>query len=406
MSQQSQEFVIQRKRRRHSQILDPSPPLASDPVDELQSSSPPRRKRIKSRRQLESTPQKSVTVEDFLRWSATTPQRKKKTRVIDLNGVERSCSPVMSPCARDPSPEAGPSSRRVPSTDGISSSSPLPNRKAGTLSERMILAAALSHVDLDKAATMPHIRDPERPSLKLGTIPPSTMESTAQSRQKWRLVDPRKVFDLGSSEFKAHSPQASVSSISKKSLDHWRPEVASTSTPKTKRKRKSHPIAVQESPEYRPLTFLHAGEPPREATSSMPASLYSQNPDMPDVSASMESPSVFPRIYHGSSQRHKILVYDSDPPGSKDSTVDSSPCPGVVAPSDSPPKRNVQLSQTNPRQFMHAKPLKPFSSLLGSVIEPSLHTTRVDKHRYQAASTLPKRRKELIVSQEEHIEVP
>lgn len=266
---------IQRKRRRHSQIVDPSPLLASDPVDELQSSSPPRRKRIKSRRQLESTPQKSVTVEDFLRWSATTPQRKNKTRVIDLNSVERSCSPVMSPCARDPSPEAGPSSRRVPSTDGISSSSPLPNRKAGTLSERMILAAALSHVDLDKAATMPHIRDPERPSLKLGTIPPSTMESTAQSRQKWRLVDPRKVFDLGSSEFKAHSPQASVSSISKKSLDHWRPEVASTSTPKTKRKRKSHPIAVQESPEYRPLTFLHAGEPPREATSSMYCNLFS-----------------------------------------------------------------------------------------------------------------------------------
>ena len=185
-----------------------------------------------------------------MRRPAPTTGSEKKRRYADLSNPEKSreAGPSQSATKR----KAGSSSddewipHAATSIDAISSSSPLPRKNSGTLSERMLRAAALSHVRLDPTENLTHIVNPERPALHFEAVPSSTLESRLQLsiRKKWRLVDPRKAFNVRS-EFvlKPSSTPASAPTGSRKSVGHWRPPdtaqgLASQSTPASRRGRK------------------------------------------------------------------------------------------------------------------------------------------------------------------------
>lgn len=259
---------IKRKRRRscHTTSSSSSPPRPEPSNASISKRSYNTRSQTRKRGLDHSTPEKPVTVEDFLQWSASTPtsKDKKKRHYVDIN---------ISTPSRKPHPHAGfverqevtsaSSGKEMPqtttSTEGISSSSPLPRQKSGTLSERMLRAAALSHVQLDSVAGLAHIVDPERPTLKFEAVPSSTLESGLKqpAKKKWRRRDPRRFPDILPEDFAPFSTATTARSVPRKSLDHWRPgllpALPMNESPINKRKKT---VALRDSPGPPSLSFV------------------------------------------------------------------------------------------------------------------------------------------------------
>lgn len=187
-----------------------------------------------------------MTVEDFLRWSARTPQHKNQ-RFVDLShnadGPEDRSSPVAGPSNYSTKKTR---TRRIDhlsedcanQAEAISSSSPIPPRKTPTLSSRMLRAAALSHVELDPDSRLSAIRGTDRQVLKFQTVSTSpTMSGSQPKSTKWRLVDPRRVSIPTASEFSTCSVPSSQEG---KAVNNWKPR--STALPPTKRTSSALPL--------------------------------------------------------------------------------------------------------------------------------------------------------------------
>jgi hypothetical protein len=195
--------------------------------------------------------EESVAVEDFLRWSASTPKAKKKRRFVDLDNHEscdnfcNSSRMVIEEDLFSSQPVSSSSLQQEGScTNNVSIPSPtIPRHKTNKISERMLRAAALSGVEIDPVASLAHIVNSDRPTLKFEAMPSSTIESRSRPRMtfvKQRFVDPRKVSDFGAADFSFRSAQASGL---RKSLDQLRPEIS-----KRSKQKKHHAKQLRDAP--------------------------------------------------------------------------------------------------------------------------------------------------------------
>ncbi|KAI0091229.1 hypothetical protein BDY19DRAFT_991800 [Irpex rosettiformis] len=396
MAQESEDFVIKRRRRRSHITFSSSSPLQEEKSSKDITQ---RTYRIQSQtRKREDTAESPVTVEDFLRWSASTPtgRVKKKRRYIDINTPNQSHGAGLDTpagkCRGGSSSDHERVSKAETSTDGISSSSPLPRQKPGTLSERMLRAAALSHVHLDPVDALAHIAHPDRPTLKFEAVPSSTLESRSQfpAKKKWRLVDPRRTSHVGS-VFPSSLVSFSASTGSRKSVGHWRPPdtvltSAFTQNPLfTKRGRKAQKETLKDGPGPTPLTFVPIDSYGGTSGPSVLGSCGSRTQGKvvsPSSSTAKDAP---PSTIAG----RRVLAYDSDPPLPSSSNALSSPS---IHANDlsSYPGCGISLSATFSRlsraPTLTQKPLKPFDSFLDGLMETARHTTAIEKSKSQRRS--------------------
>ncbi|KAI0685324.1 hypothetical protein BC835DRAFT_1310058 [Cytidiella melzeri] len=263
---QSESFMIKRRRRRCHRKVDLSSPASADHSTSDRDSKSQLTTRSKTERQ--RTSERPITVEGFLRQSISTPKGVTKRRIVDLNSATRPGTPKKEyDTTKHKGTSSSPPDREqhaaVGSTDGISSSSPLPRPKVGTLSNRMLRAAALSHVQLDPSASLAHIVDADRPTLKFEAIASSTLESRSQLKtKKWRLVDPRRVQDLRSADFSSGSSYVPAPLTSRRPLQALRRrtdelvDLPARCSLVTKRKRQSSKAILRESPGPKPLSLV------------------------------------------------------------------------------------------------------------------------------------------------------
>lgn len=219
---------------------------------------------------------KPVTVEDFLRWSTrkTIKDGKlKRTRNVQFSDspdhsdaacehdseVEGTLKPLKRKRAArritDSDDEYQPSSQEAskPKSNGLKK----PRIQTGSLTQRMLRAAAMAHVDIDKDGPGAHALA-ERSPLKFAANPSALSQSTKQWG-KWRLVDPRKISGpRPQSTFHTPRPPLEPGNPLRR-MSKWAPSMAAFPVPTGKTNsvpRRRAAVERKERPPSTPLSFV------------------------------------------------------------------------------------------------------------------------------------------------------
>lgn len=220
---------------------------------------------------------KPVTVEDFLRWSTRrtiNDGKLKRTRNIHFSDSpdhsdaecehDSEVETILKPPKRkrvtrritDSDAEYQPSSQEASKPDFNSRKKR--RTQTSSLTQRMLRAAAMAHVDIDRDGPGAHVLA-ERNPLKFAATP-SALSQPAKQGGKWRLVDPRKVSVIRpQSTFHTPRPPSEPSNKLRR-MSKWAPSIATcpvpTETPKSVSRKRGPVARNKEKPPSTPLSFV------------------------------------------------------------------------------------------------------------------------------------------------------